>query len=317
MGLIDDALAGSARALARLATLVERTDDQAWAIAARIYPLSGRARTIGVTGPPGAGKSSLVNRLITEFRAQDKRVAIIAVDPSSPLSGGAALGDRIRMLDRFDDPGVFIRSVASRGKLGGLSISTPALIHLVDAAGFDIVMVETVGVGQEEIDVSRYVDTTLLVQVPGLGDSIQAMKAGILEMADIYVVNKADLDGAADTAREIRAMLTLGASLGGASAWRPPVLKASARDDTGLSELIDGIERHQDYLSASGGLERRRRSAARREIEDQLEVIVRNQAARAGLASATLAEQVAARSIDPHQAAVTMLSEMSRSQPPA
>jgi LAO/AO transport system kinase len=314
--LIDDARAGSTRALARLASLIERDDEQADAIAARVYPLSGGAATIGVTGPPGAGKSSLVNRLIGEFRKRDQRVGVIAVDPSSPFSGGAALGDRIRMLDRYDDPCVFIRSMASRGKLGGLSLATPAMIHLLDAMGFDVVIVETVGVGQEEIDVARYVDTTLLVQVPGLGDAIQAMKAGVLEIADIYVVNKADLPEASNTAKEIRGMLTLGAGRGDLDSWSPPVVKVSAKEGSGFDNLMAKIERHRSHLVDSGELEQRRLAAARREIEDHLERAARR-AILAGQASdSDLVEQVANRAIDPGEAAERVLTVLAERQPP-
>ncbi|MBN9012136.1 MAG: methylmalonyl Co-A mutase-associated GTPase MeaB [Rhizobiales bacterium] len=314
MGLIDDARAGSPRALARLVSLIERNDDQAQAISASVYPLSGRAATIGVTGPPGAGKSSLVNRLIGEYRRKNRRVGVVAVDPSSPFSGGAALGDRIRMLDRYDDPGVFIRSMASRGRLGGLSLATPAVMHLLDAVGFDVVIVETVGVGQEEIDVARYVDTTLLVQVPGLGDAIQAMKAGVLEIADIYVVNKADLPEAANTAKEIRSMLTLGASLRESGGWSPPVVKVSAKDGTGFDDLAGKIERHRAHLVDSGEMERRRTATARREIEDHLEQAARRAILKARQSDSNLIEHVANRKIDPQAAAERVLDQLAERQ---
>lgn len=314
MGLIDDARAGSARALSRLASLIERNDEQAREISARIYSLSGRAATIGVTGPPGAGKSSLVNRLIGELRAKNRRVGVIAVDPSSPFSGGAALGDRIRMLDRYDDPGVFIRSLASRGRLGGLSQAAPPMMHLFDAMNFDVVIVETVGVGQEEIDVARYVDTTVLVQVPGLGDGIQAMKAGVLEIADIYVVNKSDLPEAASTAKEIRAMLTLGASLLRPGAWSPPVVKVSAMNGAGFDQLSEALERHRDHLIDSGELALRRRSAALREIEDRLEQAARRELERVQLADSSIVDAVAARSIDPGTAASQVLAQAATRQ---
>lgn len=315
MGLLDDALTGSLRALARLATLIERSDERSDEILSRIYPLTGKARTIGITGPPGAGKSSLGNVLVAELRRRDQRVGVIAVDPSSPISGGAALGDRIRMLDRFDDPGVFIRSMASRGRLGGLSLTTPALMHLLDAAGFDVVIVETVGVGQEEIDVSRYVDTTLLVQAPGFGDSIQAMKAGILEVADVYVVNKADLPDAAGTAREIRAMLSLGARLHDPTEWSPPVVKVSAKEESGIDDLMAAIDEHQHYLSASGVGEQRRRNAARQEIQDQLEAIVRHRvSSQQRGAESHLIEEVALRTTNPRDAALALISQLSADQ---
>jgi LAO/AO transport system kinase len=267
-----------------------------------------------VTGPPGAGKSSLVNRLIGEYRAKGRRVGVIAVDPSSPFSGGAALGDRIRMLDRYDDPGVFIRSLASRGRLGGLSQATPAMIHLLDAMGFDVVIVETVGVGQEEIDVARYVDTTMLVQVPGLGDSIQAMKAGVLEIADIYAVNKCDLPEAASTAKDIRAMLTLGASLRSRDGWSPPVVKISAKDGVGFDDLADALEHHRTHLAESGELMLRRRATALREIEDHLEQAARRVLARVQLGDSSIVDAVAERGLDPNAAANRVLAEVAAGQ---
>jgi len=317
VGLIDDALGGSAHALARLATLVEANNERSIEILTRIYPKTGNARTIGITGPPGAGKSTLVNLLVVAFRQREQRVGVIAVDPSSPISGGAALGDRIRMLDRFDDAGVFIRSMASRGKLGGLSVTTPGVMHLLDAAGFDIVLVETVGIGQEEIDVSRYVDTTVLVQVPGLGDSIQAMKAGILEVADVYVVNKADLADASNTAKEIRAMLSLGLRLRDSSDWNAPVIKVSARDGTGIGDLVTAIEEHSQLLRATDEGTRRRKSAARQEIQDQVDAIVRSRVSSRHGASEQLIDEVADRSRSPYDAARCVLSNLSNDHDPA
>lgn len=316
MGLIDDALAGSRRALARLASLVERDDEQATAIMARVYPRSGRAATIGLTGPPGAGKSSLINRLIAEHRRRGQTIAVIAVDPSSPVSGGATLGDRIRMLDRFDDPGVFIRSMASRGKLGGLATTTPAMIHLVDAAGFDVVIVETVGVGQEEIDITHYVDTTVVVQTPGFGDAIQALKAGILEIADIYAVNKADLAGADATAKELRSMLALGRGHDDAPSWRAPVIKVSALSDTGVIDLTDAIERHRRWLAASGEFDRRRRSSARFETSARLERAVKAMIESGNSVSEEIVAQVARRTMTPDDAARRLVTCLAADQQP-
>jgi LAO/AO transport system kinase len=305
VGLVDDALAGSTRAIARLATLIENDDPAGEAALERLYRHSGRARTLGVTGPPGAGKSSLVNALIGSLRSSDRTVAVIAVDPSSPLTGGAALGDRIRMLERHGDPGVFIRSTASRGHLGGLAPATAGLIHLFDAVGFDIVLVETVGVGQEEIDVVHYVESVVLVQVPGLGDGVQAMKAGVLEVADLYVVNKADLPGAQATARELRAMLTL--SAGERMGWAPPVISVSATEGSGIEELRDALERRFDWLR-DNGLTERRREIARREIGLQVNQLLARQAGGTTERIDELAIEVADRAITPRRAAAQLLN---------
>ncbi|MCC6790353.1 MAG: methylmalonyl Co-A mutase-associated GTPase MeaB [Thermomicrobiales bacterium] len=307
MGLVDEALAGSIRATARLATLIENDDVRAAEALDRLYPHSGKAHTVGVTGPPGAGKSSLVNALVAAYRAAGSRVAVIAVDPSSPLSGGAALGDRIRMLEHHGDPGVFIRSAASRGRLGGLAPATAGLIHLFDAVGFDVIIVETVGVGQEEIDVVHYVESVVLVQVPGLGDGVQALKAGVLEVADIYVVNKSDLPGANLTARELRAMLTLSAEQ--KSGWAPPVVDVSAKDGRGVRELADALERHRAWLGAGGRLADRRREIAKREIGLQVRRLLdaRLDADRGGAIEA-LASRVAERQLTPYRAAAGLLT---------
>lgn len=307
MGLVDDALAGSVRATARLATLIENDDLRAVEALDRLYPHSGKAHTVGVTGPPGAGKSSLVNALVAAYRAAGSRVAVIAVDPSSPLSGGAALGDRIRMLEHHCDPGVFIRSAASRGRLGGLAPATAGLIHLFDAVGFDVVIVETVGVGQEEIDVVHYVESVVLVQVPGLGDGVQALKAGVLEVADIYVVNKSDLPGANQTARELRAMLTLSAEQ--KADWAPPVVDVSAKDGRGVRDLADALERHRAWLGTGSRLAERRREIAKREIGLQVRRLLeaRLDADRGGAIEA-LASRVAERQLTPYRAAAGLLT---------
>lgn len=310
MGLVDDALSGNRRALARLATHLENDDDLARDAFERLYPRSGRAQTIGVTGPPGAGKSTLVARLIEALRSADRTVAVVAVDPSSPLTGGAALGDRIRMLDLQADPGVFIRSMASRGRTGGLAHTTSALVHLFDAVGFDVVIVETVGIGQEEIDVAGCVDSVLLVQVPGLGDSIQSLKAGVLEIADVYAVNKADLPGADATARELKALLTLAPSSGG---WAPPVISVSAKDATGIDALVDRLDRHRSWLQESEHLTDRRTAIAEREISRHVQRLL---AEHLGLERrddriAAIVEHVASREETPRAAAEQILRDWS------
>jgi len=310
MGLVDDALGGSVRALARLATHIENETNVAHAALARLYPLSGRAHTIGITGPPGAGKSSLVNRIVARYRTAGKRVAVIAVDPTSPLTGGATLGDRIRMLDLQGDAGVFIRSTASRGRTGGLAPTTSGLIHLFDAVGFDVVIVETVGIGQEEIDVVHYVESVVLVQVPGLGDGIQALKAGVLEIADIYAVNKIDLPGAHGTVRELQTLLGLSEHI---SSWSPPVVGVSASEAVGIDELVDALNRQRAWLDESGSLRTRRRAIAAMEISQQVQRLFERKIALQGRSWATdeLISNVAERTETPANAADSILAHWS------
>src|SRR6266576_2397997 len=267
MALSDDILSGRYRALAQAVSLVERDDPDAVRLLADIYAETGRARIIGVTGSPGAGKSTLVASLAKHYRRQNKRVGIIAVDPTSPFTGGAILGDRIRMADLYTDRGVFIRSMATRGFLGGLARATNDVVDILDAAGFDIVLVETVGVGQDEVEVIRTVQTNMVVLVPGMGDDIQAIKAGIMEIGDIFVVNKADRPGADKTVTEVTMMMSLVEEHGD---WVPPIVKTVASRGEGIAELDEAIAKHYAYLQASGELDRRNRERVRIRIETQL-----------------------------------------------
>ena len=260
-------LAGKTRPLAQAISLVESHDRHAAELLAELYPQTGRARIIGITGSPGAGKSTLVAALAKHYRAQEKRVGIIAVDPTSPFTGGAILGDRIRMAELYTDRGVFIRSMATRGFLGGLAKATNDVVDILDAAGFDVVLVETVGVGQDEVEVVRTVQTNLVVLVPGMGDDIQAIKAGIMEIGDVFVVNKADRPGADKTVTEITMMMSLVEEHGD---WVPPIVKTVASKTQGIAELDEAIVKHYDYLAASGELDRRNRDRVRIRIETQL-----------------------------------------------
>jgi LAO/AO transport system kinase len=259
--------AGRSRALAQAITLVESHDPAAAKLLAELYPKTGQARIIGITGSPGAGKSTLVAAMAKHYRRQQKRVGIIAVDPTSPFTGGAILGDRIRMTELYTDRGVFIRSMATRGFLGGLAKATNDVVDILDAAGFDVVLVETVGVGQDEVEVVRTVQTNLVVLVPGMGDDIQAIKAGIMEIGDVFVVNKADRPGADKTVTEVTMMMSLVEEHGD---WIPPIVKTVASRAEGINELDAAIVQHYEYSTTSGELDRRNRDRVRIRIETQL-----------------------------------------------
>lgn len=264
------ARSGSVRAIARLLSMVENGGEPAAAVAAALAGAPRAAHIVGITGAPGAGKSTLTAGLLRVLRAADRRVAVLAVDPSSPFTGGALLGDRVRMADFATDPAVFIRSLSSRGRLGGLSAGTPAAVDLMSALAFDMVVVETVGVGQSEIDVMNLADTVVVVLAPGMGDAVQAAKAGIMEIADILVVNKADHEGARTTVRELKAMLQLdaaGDTRDGAGAWQVPVLSTIADRGDGVAELAAALEQHRKHLIATGGLLRRRLRRAAAAVE--------------------------------------------------
>jgi len=260
--IVTGVLAREPRAIARAISLVEDGDDGLPALSAGVFPHTGSAATIGLTGAPGVGKSTIATALVRTARANDRRVAVLAIDPTSPYTGGALLGDRVRMQEHATDPDVFIRSMATRGHLGGMALAAPEAVRILDAAGFDLVIIETVGVGQAEIDVAAATDTTLVVLAPGLGDAIQMAKAGILEVADVFVVNKADRDGAADVQRELRQMLHLGA----ARPWDPPLLATTASDGAGIDELWADIERHHAWLVSTGALAVDREAAVVHEV---------------------------------------------------
>jgi LAO/AO transport system kinase len=260
--VVAGVLAREPRAIARGISLVEDGDDGLPALSAGVFPHTGRATTVGLTGAPGVGKSTIATALVRTARAHGRRVAVLAIDPTSPYTGGALLGDRVRMQEHATDPDVFIRSMATRGHLGGMALAAPEAVRILDAAGFDLVIVETVGVGQAEIEVAAATDTTLVVLAPGLGDAIQMAKAGILEVADLFVVNKADRDGAAEVQRELKQMLHMGA----ARPWDPPVLPTTAADATGIDELWDSIERHREWLESSGERDADREAAVVHEV---------------------------------------------------
>jgi GTPase len=304
--LLAAARKGDKRSIARLLTIVENDEPGSADILRSLYPETGHARIVGITGPPGGGKSTLVSRLASEYRKTTERVAIVAVDPSSPFTGGAILGDRIRMRDRFLDEGVFIRSMASRGHAGGLARATMRVVNVLDALGTGLVIVETVGVGQEEVDVVRVADTVCLVTVPGLGDDIQAIKAGVLEIADVLVVNKADKPGADETARDLAQMLNLGRAR---TQWKPPIVRTAAQDGTGVEELVRAIDQHGEWARSSGELDARRAGAARQEVEALLrEALVKRLEARIGSERVSNAvARVAKRELDPYRAVDELL----------
>jgi LAO/AO transport system kinase len=300
---------GERRACAQLLSLVENESSAATEVLSRLYPLMGRAYRIGITGPPGAGKSTLVEKLTLEFRRHSYRVGIVAVDPSSPFSGGAVLGDRVRMSSLFTDPGVYIRSMATRGSLGGLARRTREVCDLLDAFGNDYILIETVGVGQMELDIAEAADSTVVVLVPESGDSIQALKAGLMEIGEIYCVNKSDREGADRMVLEIQTMLELKAKN---EAWVPPVIKTSALTGAGITELYEKINAHRRYLEESQTLAERRRRAVRAEIERRLEERLRSFIWQRPGVQERLEQLVSAaveRRISPYQAVEILLQE--------
>ncbi len=306
MKLVDDLLRGDKRAAARLISMIEDDDPGATEALSAIYSRTGKAHVVGFTGPPGVGKSSLINQLVREFRGRGKRVGVVAVDPTSPFTGGAVLGDRIRMTDTGTDPGVFIRSMATRGHAGGLALATFDAVKVLDAFGSDLVFVETVGAGQSEVDIASRAHTTVLVQMPQSGDAVQALKAGIMEIGDVYVINKADLGGADAMASNLEFVLEE------REGWRPPVLKTTALEGAGVRELGDALEKHLAFLRGGPLWRRREEDRTRKELLESM----RRQLAETFAGDAAgerFEEQVAAivaRTTDARTAARTLLKEL-------
>jgi LAO/AO transport system kinase len=307
-GELDRALCGDTRALGRLLSAVEDESPRLRELIKELLPRTGRARVIGLTGAPGVGKSTMTGALIAAERAAGHRVAVLAVDPTSPFTGGALLGDRIRMQEHATDEGVFIRSMATRGHLGGLAAATPQAIRVLDAAGFELIIVETVGVGQAEVAIASLADSVVVLLAPGLGDAVQAAKAGLLEVADLYVVNKADKPDAQQVVRDLRGMLALGATEPGG--WKPLIISTTATTGDGLAELVTGLDAHWDWLTRSGQLTRRRLARAREEITALAFASLRARLDSSRLAKGGL-DEVAARvadgTLDPFQAAEDVL----------
>ncbi len=306
--LVEGLRAGNSRALARVLSAIENAGPAMREIAAALTSSDGRARIIGITGSPGVGKSTSTAALVGALRAEGRRVAVLAVDPSSPFTGGALLGDRVRMQDHATDGAVFIRSMATRGHLGGLAAAAPQAVRALGAAGYDDVLVETVGVGQAEVEIARLADVTMLLLAPGMGDGIQAAKAGIIEIADILVVNKADRDGAQETVRELRAMLALGGQHSTAGGWRPPILSTVAVRGEGLEDVMAALTKHADWSTSSGAGARRRTDRIRAEIEAIAIGTVRADLESAAAPLSALTDQVAAGTLDVYAAADALLA---------
>jgi GTPase len=303
--LIEGVLDRDRRAVARAISLVEDGRPELEDLSAGIYGRTGRATTIGITGAPGVGKSTLAGALVRAIRERGLRAAVLAVDPTSPYTGGALLGDRVRMQEHATDPDVFIRSMATRGHLGGMALAAPEAVRILDAAGYDVVMVETVGVGQAEVEVAAATDTAVVVVAPGLGDAVQLAKAGILEIADVFVVNKGDRDGAADVARGLRQMLHLGAS----RSWDPPIVTTVATTGEGIEGLTEAADRHRAWLQASSTLDAKRRSRLVAEVESLAAERFKMAADKALRADPTLADDLAARRLDPYRAAAMLIRD--------
>jgi LAO/AO transport system kinase len=313
--LAERLLGGDRRALARAISLVENDDPEGWALVREVYPRTGRARVVGFTGPPGVGKSTLIGRLLEDARAREREVAVLSIDPSSPFTQGALLGDRIRLADHFLDPGVFIRSMASRGSLGGLSEAALQAALLMDASGKDDVYLETVGVGQAEVDIIDHADTVVLVLMPGSGDSIQALKAGVMEIPDVIVINKSDHPLTDTMVREVRGVLSLGPQEG----WRVPIVKTEASRAEGIEELAERIQEHHQHIREQGTLDERRRrnlmnevlALAAARLRRRLEAQVQDDPS-----VQELLDEVVARRLDPASAAAKLLERETGEPPP-
>ncbi|MFF9848599.1 methylmalonyl Co-A mutase-associated GTPase MeaB [Streptomyces litmocidini] len=309
--LVAQAREGRPRAVARLISLVEGASPQLREVMAALAPLTGGAYVVGLTGSPGVGKSTSTSALVSAYRRAGKRVGVLAVDPSSPFSGGALLGDRVRMSEHASDPGVYIRSMATRGHLGGLAWSAPQAIRVLDAAGCEVVLVETVGVGQSEVEIASQADTSVVLLAPGMGDGIQAAKAGILEIGDVYVVNKADRDGADATARELNHMLGLGEARA-AGDWRPPIVKTVAARGEGVDEVVEALEKHRAWMEERGVLAERRRARAAREVETIAVTALRERIGdlHGDRRLDALAERIVAGGLDPYAAADELVASL-------
>ncbi|WP_328942506.1 methylmalonyl Co-A mutase-associated GTPase MeaB [Streptomyces sp. NBC_00250] len=309
--LVTQAREGRPRAVARLISLVEGASPQLREVMATLAPLTGGAYVVGLTGSPGVGKSTSTSALVSAYRRAGKRVGVLAVDPSSPFSGGALLGDRVRMSEHASDPGVYIRSMATRGHLGGLAWSAPQAIRVLDAAGCEVILVETVGVGQSEVEIASQADTSVVLLAPGMGDGIQAAKAGILEIGDVYVVNKADRDGADATARELNHMLGLGESRGPGD-WRPPIVKTVAARGEGIDEVVEALEKHRAWMEEHGVLAERRRARAAREVETIAVTALRERIGdlHGDRRLDALAERIVAGDLDPYAASDELVASI-------
>lgn len=306
--LADKLVAGDKRALARAITLVENNDPIGWELVKLVYPQTGNSKLVGLTGPPGVGKSTLIGAITKHLRAADETVAVLSIDPSSPFTQGALLGDRIRLTDHFLDPGVFIRSMANRGALGGLSEATLQAALLMEAAGRDNVLIETVGVGQAEVDVMDHADTIVLALMPGSGDSVQALKAGVMEIPDVIVVNKADHPMTDTLVREIKGVLALGHPVDG---WSPPVIRTQAADDIGVDELVEAIAAHRAHIVENGTLVERRRRNLRSEVLELATITLRRELEQQISADSEvqrLLDEVVERRLDPGSAAREILA---------
>jgi GTPase len=314
--LVPGALKGDLRSIARLLTRAEAATPESRAALDEIFRHAGRAHVVGITGVPGAGKSTLVAKLGAAIRASARRVAIVAVDPSSPFSGGAILGDRIRMGDLAGDPGVYVRSMATRGAMGGLASGTLEVVDVLDAAGYDVVVIETVGVGQDEVDVVRAAHTTVVVSAPGLGDDIQAIKAGILEIADVHVVSKCDKPDANKTISDLKGMLGLGLATApkpepGRERWQVPIVATASLREEGIGEVAQAIDRHWQYLKTSGEIDVRRKAIHERRMLRAGEEILRREFDRhRDERVSELLREIDARSLSPHEAATRLLAHM-------